>query len=338
MNRWSSVALLVALAVGVCLRWPRLDERPMHNDEAVNAIKFGELWQQGRYRYDPNEHHGPSLLYATAVVSRLTGAPDFQDFSDQRLRWVSVLFGLGLIGLLPLIIDGLGRTGAAWAAAFTATSPAFVFYSRYYIHEVPLVFFTFLALAAGWRYWRSRRPGWILLAGAALGLMDATKETFIITLAAAAAAVIINQAWNWYIDASGAPVHARRLNPWHLAAGLGVWLGVAVILFSSFFSNPAGPLDSVRTYQAWFGRAAGNSPHIHNWTFYLHRLLWFHPAKGPVFTEGLILLLALIAAVAGFRRQRLSGANASLVRFLALYSVILGAVYSLLPYKTRITE
>src|SRR5262249_23539989 len=152
-------ALLVALAVGVGLRWPRLDERPMHNDEAVNAIKFGELWQHGAYKYDPNEHHGPSLLYATAAVSRLTGAPDFKYFSDKRLRWVTVLFGLGLIGLLPLVIDGLGRSGTVWAAAFSASSPAFVFYSRYYIHEVLLVFFTFLALVAAWRYWRSRQLG-----------------------------------------------------------------------------------------------------------------------------------------------------------------------------------
>ncbi|HTL58169.1 MAG TPA: flippase activity-associated protein Agl23 [Candidatus Limnocylindrales bacterium] len=334
MNRWSSVALLVALVVAIGLRWPRLDERPMHNDEAVNAIKFGELWQHGHYKYDPNEHHGPSLIYATAIVSRLTAAPDLQDFSDQRLRWVTVLFGLGLIGLLPLVIDGLGRFATVWAAAFTATSPALVFYSRYYIHELLLVFFTFLALAAGWRYWRSRQLGWILLAGAALALMDATKETFVITLAAAAAAVVINQAWNRYVDASGFPVSAPRLNLWHLGAGFGVWVVVAALLFSSFFSNSAGPLDSLRTYGAWFGRAAGDSPHIHSWTFYLHRLLWFHPAKGPVFSEALILILALIAAIAGFRRQRLSGANASLIRFLALYAFILCVIYSLLPYKT----
>jgi predicted membrane-bound mannosyltransferase len=164
--------------------------------------------------------------------------------------------------------------------------------------------------------------------------MDATKETFVITLVAAATAVTINQTWNRHFDASGAPVKAPRLNFWHLASGLGAWLLVAFILFSSFLTNPSGPLDSLRTYQAWSGRAAGETPHLHHWAFYFHRLLWFHPAKGPFWTEALILVLAVVAVVAGFSRRRLSGANASLVRFLALYAFILSAFYSSIAYKT----
>ena len=46
----------------LALRSPSLDQRPMHNDEAVNAIKFGQLWTQGSYQSDPNEYHGPSLF------------------------------------------------------------------------------------------------------------------------------------------------------------------------------------------------------------------------------------------------------------------------------------
>lgn len=49
-----------------------LGQRPLHNDEAVNGIKFGRLWQGGGYQYDPNEHHGPSLYYATYAINRLT--------------------------------------------------------------------------------------------------------------------------------------------------------------------------------------------------------------------------------------------------------------------------
>src|SRR5262245_46251413 len=124
MNKGLALLLLLILGAAFMLRWPRLAQRPMHNDEAVNGIKFGELWEHGRYKYDPNEHHGPSLLYATWSLSRLTGAPDIQHFSETRLRSVTVLFGLGLICFLPLIVDGLGRTGVAWAALFTAASPA----------------------------------------------------------------------------------------------------------------------------------------------------------------------------------------------------------------------
>ena len=334
MTRSLTLVLLLAAGAAVALRWPGLDRRPMHNDEAVNAVKFGQLWEHKGYRYDPNEHHGPSLFYATLALERLTAAPDIDHYTDARLRLVTVLFGLALLPLLPLLLDGLGRNGIIWAAILTATSPALVFYSRYFIHEIFLVLFTFLALAAGWRYWRSRRLGWILLAGIAIGLMAATKETFVITLAAAGIAIGLNQVWNRLLDASGPLEKAAPINWWHVGAAAFACLVTAVLLFSSFFANPGGPLDAIRTYEPWIHRAAGASPHIHPWFFYLQRLLFFHVAGAPVWTEALIFVLAIIGAIAGFRRRRLAGANASFVRFLALYVFLLTAFYSLLAYKT----
>ena len=334
MTRSLTLVLLLATSAALALRWPGLNQRPMHNDEAVNAVKFGQLWDHQGYKYDPNEHHGPALFYATLAFERLTAAPELDGYTDARLRFVIVLFGTGLVLLLPLIADGLGRHGLIWAALFTATSPALVFYSRYFIHEMPLVFFTFLALASGWRYWRSRRIGWVLLAGAAVGLMAATKETFVITLAAAALALGLNQIWNRVLDASGLPVKAAPLNPWHLAAALGVCLAVALVLFTSFFTNASGPLDSIRTYEPWIHRAAGDSPHVHPWYFYFRRLLFFQADSGPIWTEAVILILAIIAVIAGFRRRRLGRANASFVRFLGLYTFSLTAFYTLLAYKT----
>jgi predicted membrane-bound mannosyltransferase len=90
----------------------------------------------------------------------------------------------------------------------------------------------------------------------------------------------------------------------------------------------------MRTYVPWLKRAGGESPHIHPWYFYLHRLLWFHVGKGPVWTEALLLVLAGVAAIAGFRRRLLGRANPSFVRFIALYTFLCTAFYSLLPYKT----
>ncbi|MGO8674756.1 MAG: flippase activity-associated protein Agl23 [Limisphaerales bacterium] len=339
-RRWILFGLLFAAIVAAALRGPKLGDRPMHNDEAVNGIKFGQLWDArvakayGPFKYDPNEHHGPALAYFTFALARLTGAPDLDHFSEARLRAVDALFGLGLILLLPLIADGLGRRPVLWAGVLTAVSPAMVFYSRYFIHEMLLVFFSFVALAAGWRYWRSRKLGWALLAGAGVGLMHSTKETFVITLAAAALALALNHVWNHWLDASGPPVKAPPLNLFHLAAALAVWLGIALVLFSSFFTNAEGPRDSIRTYGSWLGRAGGGSPHIYPWTFYFHRLLWFHAHKGPVWTEAMIGVLALIGAASGFTRQRLGHAHAGFIRFLALYTFSLTAAYCLISYKT----
>ncbi|HOX58507.1 MAG TPA: TIGR03663 family protein [Candidatus Paceibacterota bacterium] len=329
-------AILVVMAGLTLALWRLgLDERPMHNDEAVNAVKFGQLWKGGGYKYDHNEHHGPSLYYATFALSRLTGAPeDFDRFTETRLRLTTVLVGVGLILLLLLVADGLGKNATVWAGLFTAISPAMVFYSRYYIHEVLLVCFTFLAIAAGWRYWRSRKVGWALLAGAGVGGMHATKETFVITLAAGGVALGLNELWNRWLDASAAPATRPRVKFSHLAAALGAWLAVALLLFSSLFTNAAGPLDSVRTYLPWLQRAAGASPHIHPWHFYLHRLFCFHVAKGPVWSEAIILALAFVGAWAAFVRRGLADGSANFVRFLALYTFALTTAYSLISYKT----
>jgi uncharacterized protein (TIGR03663 family) len=334
MNRAVAIFLLLAAALALGLRCPHLDSRPMHNDEGVNALKFGQLWEGAGYRYDPEEHHGPTLIYGSAWLGRLTGAPDYDHYSEARLRLLDVLFGVGLIVLLPWVMDGLGRRATLWAAFLTAVSPAMVFYSRYYIHEMLLVFFTLLALAAGWRYWRSRRIGWALLAGVALGLMHATKETFVLTLAAAAAALALNLAWSRWLDASTAAKPSRPLKIGPLAAGAVLWLAVAALFFSSFLTNPQGLLDSLRTYEPWIHRAGGASPHIHPWSFYFQRLFWFHSGRGPVWTELLILLLALVGIVSAFRRSSLGRGHAGFVRFVALYTLVLAAIYSVISYKT----
>jgi uncharacterized protein (TIGR03663 family) len=334
MNRWATAGVLLAVGIALAFRCPRLTERPMHNDEAVNAVKFGELWEHGSYKYDPEEYHGPSLPYASLILNRLTRGPDYKSFNETRLRMVTVLFGAGLILVLPLLSDGLGRKAVIWAAVLIAVSPAMVFYSRYYIHEMLLVFFATLALASGWRYWRSRKPGWALLCGGSIGLMHATKETFVITLVAAGLALILNQLWNRWLDATGVPIRAPRLDWRHLAAGLGLWVVIGVVLLSSFFTNASGPWDSVKGYSHWLGRAGGNSAHTHAWSFYFHRLLFFHVDKGPVWSEGLILVLGLIGIAAGFTRKWLDGASASFVRFLGIYTLLLAAFYSLISYKT----
>ena len=106
MNRWSALALplalLLAFAGALAFRLPQLDTRPLHNDEAVNAIKVAELWQDGRYVYDPDEYHGPTLHYATLPFLWLSDAKGANDLQDRTLRLAPVVFGAGLILLLFL--------------------------------------------------------------------------------------------------------------------------------------------------------------------------------------------------------------------------------------------
>ncbi len=334
MNRATTLGLLfVICAAALWLRCTQPDARPLHNDEGVNALKFKALWERGEYRYDPDEYHGPTLPYFTLAWLKATGAPDIAQVTEGRLRSLTVLFGIGVILLFPFIADGLGRRACLWAMVLAAVSPAMVFYSRYYIHEMLLVFFSFLAFAAVWRHRCSGKLKWALLAGAAIGLMQTTKETFVLSLTAAAIAWVANEFWNRRV-AAAAPTQPSRPNLKHIAAALAIWLAVAVLLFSSFFTNWNGVVDAVRTYLPWLRRAQGESPHIYPWYFYLERLGWFHSGRGPIWTEALILILAIIGLIAVFKRKIPKDARLTFVRFVAFYTIILTAIYCLIPYKT----
>jgi uncharacterized protein (TIGR03663 family) len=336
MNSWLARLLILVAAGALLLRLIQLDRRPLHNDEAVNAVKIQALWEKGEYHYDPDEYHGPTLHYATLPFLWLKPTKTSDNLTDYTLRLAPVFFGAGLILLLWLLADGLGRTATAVAAVLLAISPAMVFYSRYFIHEMLLVFFGMVALGAGWRYSQTRWYGWALIGGAGLGLMYATKETFVLHVAAMifAAAMV----YAWHHRQSQRPVNLSLWwNKRQILGVLGVLLValvVAEIFFSSFFTNARGPWDAIVTYLPWLKRAGGDSPHIHPWYFYLERLFWFHPAKSPVWTEGFVGALALIGADAALARKELAGINIHLARLLALYTLTLTAIYSAISYKT----
>jgi uncharacterized protein (TIGR03663 family) len=349
--------LLLALGA-LALRVPQLDVRPVHTDEAVHSIKFKGLWDDGKYRYDPDEYHGPTLYYATLPVARASGARRFAELNESTLRLVPVLFGVGLVLLLGWVRDGQGQGGILWAGLFTAVSPAMVFYSRYFVHEMLLVFFTFLFMVAAWRYLRSGWLGWCLVAGAALGLMHATKETFVFALAAIAGAVVLTRFWNhalfrehaaaWADTGNGGRARPGLCQRWfgfsksdwarlhwgHLAAGAAVALVVSVVLFSSFFTNASGPLDSIRTYLPWLERAKGESPHVHPWYYFVSLLAYNKVGRGPVWSEALIIGLALVGLGTALGRRRWTCGDLDWARFVSFYSVFLLTIYSVIPYKT----
>ncbi|MBL9129259.1 MAG: TIGR03663 family protein, partial [Verrucomicrobiales bacterium] len=295
-DRWWTWALLLVAVGALALRLPRLDRRPMHNDEAVNAILFGKLLEQGVYRYDPDEYHGPALHYATLPFAVLSGAKDLDHLSERTLRTVTVTAGVLMILVLGLLRDALGRAGALWAAVLLACSPAMVFYSRYFIHEMGLVLFTLLVLAAAWRYLNRPGPAWALVAGVALGLMHATKETFVFSLAAAVPAAAACTMWR-RDPTSGTSANRFSVRPSHLALGFAAAALVSVTLFTSFFTHARGPIDAWATYLPWIRRAGGASPHLHPWTEYFRRLLWFQAERGPVWTEGSVAVLTLAGMI-----------------------------------------
>jgi uncharacterized protein (TIGR03663 family) len=374
------VAAIVAVAVGAfAFHVPRLDQRPMHTDEAVHAVKVGILLETGVYTYDPLEYHGPTIYYAALPFIWASGARTLAQTSEWQFRIVPVVFGVGLILLLLLVIDGLGPWEAVCAAILTAVSPAMVFYSRYYIQEMPFVFFTFCAIAAGWRYGHSKRVGWALLCGLGLGLMLATKETAVIAYGAMAAALVLTALWARWRDGEAAPIR-ENFRPWHVAAAVVVGLVACVTVVSGFFTTPRGAVDIFLTFLNYLHRAGGVGIHDHPWDYYFRILLGLDAGQGPRWNEKLIVVMAVVGVLVALSSKRVSkcedaslkspplkgdlggcsdaalteggapahppespfkgglplsqGRDLNLVRFIAIYTLLLSAVYAAIPYKT----
>ena len=288
--RWYHTLLfLAALAAAAAFRVPRLDLRPMHGDEANQAIKTGILLETGRYEYDPFEHHGPTLYYFTLPILRLCGVHTIEDCTEPMLRALPVIFGIATVALLWLLRDALGPWATVWAALFLAISNALVYYSRYYVQETLLVCFTLGALAFGWRYLRRPCFGWAVCTGLCIGLMHATKETCVVLFAAIAAALALECMLAWR---AGRLPRLRRIHAGHVAVAVFAAAVVSLTLFSSFCTHARGPLDSILTYTSYLHRAEGaGSAALHDkpWHYYLTLLAYTYHGEGPRWTEGLLL-------------------------------------------------
>ncbi|UCF34243.1 MAG: TIGR03663 family protein [Phycisphaerales bacterium] len=330
---WFVISVLTIAALALILRLPALSHRPMHGDEAVHTVKCNTLWTTGEYRYDAQDYHGPTLYYATLPAIWLSDAKDYRDASETTFRVVPVLFGVGIVLLLLLLGDAVGRPAAVVSGLLIAVSPAMVYYSRYYIQEMLLAFFTLAALATGWRYVCCRRRVWALACGACLGLMHTTKETSLISFGAMLPALF------------GAMVWKRRASPessrHHAAGNVLTLVGAALIAvvvsftcYSVLFTNFENLHEVLRALPAYWRRGAEVSIHHHPWFYYLHTLLFAHLAPGPMWTEGLIVVLALIGAVVIVKSRQPAGTSGKFPPFLMLYTVFLVFFYSAIPYKT----
>jgi uncharacterized protein (TIGR03663 family) len=299
----------------------------------VHAYNFRGLLENGVYEYDPYEYHGPTLNYFTLIPARLTSANEITEVTETTVRIVPVFFGVALILLTVLLAKGLGFA-AVIAAALVALSPAMVFYSRYYIQEMLLVCFTFGVIACGYRYGRTKALPWAILTGIFAGLMHATKETAIISFGAMGLGLIVILLVQSRRDRSVRGALAG-VKPAHVLGGLAVAVGVSALFYSAFFTHPRGVLDSYLTYATYLGRAHGHDTvHIHPWYYYLRILLFARYAHGPIWTEGWIVLLALVGTVAAIRGSQVGRIDPKLVRFLAVYTIATTVVYSAVPYKT----
>ena len=320
--QWTAVAILVAAAI---LRLLQLTVKPLHHDEGVNGMFLTGLFRGGAYHYDPANYHGPTLYYfaliTTTVNSLFYGKEGLSTFA---IRLVTALFGMGVVWLMFCLRKQIGTQGAFFAAALATVSPGFVFFSRYFIHEILFVFFTLGVIVAWLHYWEKREPLYLFLASASAALLCATKETWIITVAVWLIALACTEG---YFRLRGRPAVERSLvnseselstHLWVTAAA--IFVAIWVVFYSSFFTNfPKGVYDSIATFGPWF-KTGEQSKWVAPWYTYFS---WMLQAEAPVMILGLLgCIIAFVDA-----RNRFAA-------FTAFWTLGMLSAYSLVPYKT----
>ena len=321
-----------------------LFDRTFHPDEANQTFTTGKLLETGRYVYQPQDHHGPTLYYAAATIQKAAGHTDTASLDGTLLRCTPLVFAvLGLVfGVAALkrltksLIPGL------LFAVLLGTSSFFAFFATDFIQEMLLACFLLMMFWAGVGYlnpgtkWKTGT--WALLFGTAAGLAFATKETCLISFAAAALAA--------------APFLVKRLTLEKIRArsrdivlaSLG-FLITAFILYSDFGRDFHGVYNAfVAAPLSYLGRAAGDAMastganwHVHPWWQYF---LWLFSGQavlanficfGLVYgTVAIPMARAPLDDLVGRARR----ARRSVFLFTTMYALLLLAFYSAIPYKT----
>lgn len=334
------IAALAIVAVAAFLRLYDLDLVPLHHDEGVNGNFLVALVREGRYAYNPENYHGPTLYYFAALlprVLRLFSGVDAQNnygLTTTAVRAVTSLFGLGTVALVFPLRRYLGTIGALSAAAFLALSPGAVYLSRYFIHESLFVFFTFGVVVAAVKFYESSSVTYLILGSASLAMVFATKETAIISALVLVIALVSTLVFYWLLSRTGGRAAAKarknrsenfverfgfgRLVMWSVLA-LAVFIAVNVVFYSSFFKNyPKGVTDSLVAFQFW--TKTGKEAHVHPFITYFW---WLMLQESPLLVGGAIG--AMLAVLRYSNRFAL---------FVAQWAFGLIVAYSLIAYKT----
>jgi uncharacterized protein (TIGR03663 family) len=332
---WEIVSWTLLL-MAAALRFYQLSLVPMHHDEGVNGYFLTVLFRDGIYRYDPTNYHGPTLYFMALAVTSLNallfGKAGLSTFA---VRSIPALCGTATVWLVLKLRRYLGVYGTLAAAVLVAVSPGMVYFSRYFIHEMLLVFFTLGTVVAVLYYHERARPVYLMLAVSSAAMMFATKET------AALSAITMLIAWG--LTALYFGITKRwRSEPWEpcwgkttdapflvragcdrfvlfLAAAMALFAAVYVLMYSSFGTNfPQGIYDSFTAFQYW--AKTGSSAHTHD---FFTCLTWLQQEEwASLFLGAAGMLLVFYCRLTRF------------ALFCTLWAIGIFLAYSIMPYKT----
>jgi uncharacterized protein (TIGR03663 family) len=335
----------IILGVATLLRFFLLGIKPPHFDEGINGWFVDQMVKTGFYKYDPTNYHGPLHFYVLFLSQTLFGR------NLLALRLPVVLVSIGCVWLTLKFELFVGRIVSRLAALAMAVSPGFVFYGRYSIHEVWILFFTMLFFFGLFGLWKSGTVNYLWYAGMGLTGMILSKETYILHVACAVIAAIVLLASNSLAKAArdflemsngrrgiiwsllrilpntivlfAEPIEDGRAakQTWDyvdLAVVSGTAIALIIAFYSGFFFHWSGVRGLFQAYLPWFKTGSEGHGHEKAWYYWLALITRYE----------LPILAGLLACLFALRFKTVP------LRYLAIYGVGTLIAYSIVKYKT----
>jgi len=179
--------LLFGAIVGA--RFYDLTRRNVHHDEGVNGWFIQRILDNPQdFHYTPEHYHGPTLFKFGAFLSHT-----LKKHNIFTMRLIPVIFSL-LLCLTPLLlwrfIHPAGLLAMMFFLSFSSTN---LFYARYAIHEMMLLWGVSVFALCLLRFHLTKKLAYWLFAFFMLSFAAATKETVVLHLVAICAALFL--AW-----------------------------------------------------------------------------------------------------------------------------------------------
>ena len=302
--------LIVGLAA--FLRFFLLGMKPPHFDEGINGWFVDQVVKTGFYRYDPTNYHGPLHFYVLLLSQTLFGR------NLWALRLPVVLVSITCVWLTLKFEPFFGRMVSRLAALSMAVSPGFVFYGRYSIHEVWILFFTMLFFFGLFGLWKFGTARDLWCAGMGLTGMILSKETYILHVGCALIAIAVCYASTYFRGVEDGKRASQTWTYLDLAIIIATAIALIVVFYSGFFFNWPGVKGLWKAYEPWFKTGSEGHGHEKPWYYWVALISHY---ELPALAGLLICLFAL-----QFRSV--------LLRYLAIYGVGTLMAYSIVKYKT----
>lgn len=302
----------IIVALAAFLRFFLLGIKPPHFDEGINGWFVDQLVHNGFYRYDPTNYHGPLHFYVLMLSETLLGR------NLWALRLPVVLVSIGCVWLTLKFEPLVGRTISRLAAVAMAVSPAFVFYGRYSIHEVWILFFTMLFLFGLLGLWKFGNRNYLWCAGMGFTGMILSKETYILHVLCAIIAVPVCAVSNYLSEIEDRRPAKQTWDYIDLSVIAGTGIALIVFFYSGTFFHWAGVHGLWEAYKPWFKTGSEGHGHEKSWYYWIALIAHYEfPA-----------LLGLLTCVFALRFKTVT------LRYLAIYGVGTLMAYSYVKYKT----